>query len=38
MNDSIEYEILINAVIQVQNIVGFTCEIGVREGVVPKLF
>jgi hypothetical protein len=30
--DSIEYEILINAVIQVQNIVGFTCEIGVREG------
>lgn len=30
--DSIEYEILINAVIHIQNIDGFTCEIGVREG------
>ena len=30
--DSVEYEILINAVLQIQDIEGFTCEIGVREG------
>ena len=30
--DSVEYEILMNAVIQIQHIEGFTCEIGVREG------
>ncbi len=30
--DSREYNILINAVNKIQNVDGFTCEIGVREG------
>jgi len=30
--DSIEYDILINAIRRIHNIDGFTCEIGVREG------
>lgn len=30
--DSREYHILINAVDKIQNVDGFTCEIGVREG------
>ena len=35
--DSTEYEILMNAVIQIQNVNGFTCEIGVREGGGTKI-
>tara|TARA_B110001450_G_scaffold6610_1_gene6818 strand:+ start:14510 stop:14659 length:150 start_codon:yes stop_codon:yes gene_type:complete len=35
--DSTEYEILMNAVIQIQNVDGFTCEIGVREGGGTKI-
>jgi hypothetical protein len=31
-SDSREYNILINAVNKIQNVDGFTCEIGVREG------
>jgi len=30
--DSREYHILTNAIDKIQNVDGFTCEIGVREG------
>ena len=35
--DSEEYNILINAVKQIYNVEGFTCEIGVREGGSSKI-
>ena len=35
--DSSEYNILVNAVKQICNVDGMTCEIGVREGGSSKL-
>ena len=35
--DSVEYEVLLNAVIAIKNIKGLTCEIGVREGGSTKM-